>query len=236
MLKKLIDRENFSSYEDFIENFSIHIPNNFNFAYDVVDAIAMESPDRVAMVWCDDKGNEATFTFADMKYYSDKTANFFHSKGICKGDKVMLILKRRYEFWFSILALHKIGAVGIPATHLLTTKDIVYRINAADIKMIVSVDEDEVVRRVDEAQQKAQALTLKAVVGGQCEGWYDYTAEVKQASDNFRRPTGDKAPINENIMLLYFTSGTTGMPKMVQHNFTYPLGHVTTGLSAGQMT
>ena len=139
ILEKYLKQTEFDSYQDFKNKFEILIPENFNFAYDVVDEIALDTPDKIAMVWCDDKGNEAIFTFGQMKYYSDKAANFFKSTGIRKGDPVMLILKRHYTFWFCTLALNKIGAITIPATHLLSTKDIIYRNNAADIKMIVCV-------------------------------------------------------------------------------------------------
>jgi len=228
ILSRFISRENFSSYEDFVKNFEIIIPENFNFAYDVVDEIAATEPDRIAIVWCDDKGNDAIFTFSQLKLYSDKAASFFKSVGIKKGDPVMLILKRRYEFWFCILALHKIGAVCIPATHLLTTKDIIYRNNAADIKMIVSVAEDEVIRHVEESMEKSPALKYKALVGGSRNGWHDFNSELEKASGNFIRPVGEDAPSNSDMSLLYFTSGTTGMPKMVQHDFVYPLGHILT--------
>lgn len=228
MLTKYVSRANFESYEDFYQNFSINVPDNFNFAYDVVDEMAVKNPDKIAMVWCDDKGAEATFTFAQMKYYSDKAATFFKNSGITKGDPVMLILKRRYEFWFCHLALHKLGAISIPATHLLTTKDIVYRCNAADIKMIVSVSDQEVISHVEEAEAKSPSLKVKAIVGGVRESWLDFGAELDKASENFIRPSGDESVTNSDIMLLYFTSGTTGMPKMVQHNFTYPLGHILT--------
>ena len=140
----------------------------------------------------------------------------------------MLILKRRYEFWFCILALHKLGAIGIPATHLLTAKDIAYRNRAADIKMIVSVNEAEVVAHIEEAQAKYPSFTLKALVGGSREGWYDYDAALRKAGETFIRPVGEEATTNRDISLLYFTSGTTGMPKMVQHDFAYPLGHILT--------
>lgn len=228
MYRKYMAKTDFDSYADFLENFKINIPGDFNFAFDVVDAIAAKNPDKLAMVWCDDKGDEATFTFGELKRYSDKTANFFKSVGIKKGDPVMLIAKRRYEFWFSILALHKLGAIGIPATHLLTTKDVVYRNNAADIKMIVSVDDDEVVRHIEESEAKSPSLVAKAIIGREREGWHHFASEVDKADEEFVRPTGDQAAKNNDIMLLYFTSGTTGMPKMVQHDFTYPLGHILT--------
>ncbi len=228
MLSKFVSQEHFKSYEDFYNNFKISIPDNFNFGYDVVDSLASENPDKTAMVWCDDKGAEATFTFAQIKYYSDKTASFFKAQGIKKGDPVMLILKRRYEFWFCHLALHKLGAISIPATHLLTTKDIVYRCNAADIKMIVSVAEPEVISHIEEAESKSPSLKLKALIDENREGWINFTTELDKASEDFKRPQGPEATVNNDIMLLYFTSGTTGMPKMVQHNFTYPLGHIVT--------
>ncbi|NMA35187.1 MAG: AMP-binding protein [Clostridiaceae bacterium] len=228
MLDKFLPRQDFSSYEDFYENFKIIVPENFNFAYDVVDAIAAEDPERNAMVWCNDRGDEARFSFAEMRYYSDKAANFFKSHGIGKGDPVMLILKRRYEFWFCLLGLHKLGAICIPATHLLTKKDIVYRCNAADIKMIVCVAEDEVIRHVEDAAPESPTLVKRALVGDSKEGWIDFNSELNNTSGKFDRPSGSEAACNNDIMLLYFTSGTTGMPKMVQHDFTYPLGHILT--------
>ncbi len=228
MLNKYVSQVDYSSYEDFYQNFQINIPENYNFAYDVVDEYAKKDPNKVALVWCDETGAEATFTFAQLKEYSDKTANFFKSVGIRRGDPVMLVLKRRYEFWFCILALHKLGAVTIPATHLLTCKDIVYRANAADIKMIVSVSEPEVIMHIEDALIKSPSLKYKALVGDSKEGWLDFTGEVDKSSNVFERPTGDQASQNSDISLLYFTSGTTGMPKMVQHDYVYPLGHILT--------
>jgi acetyl-CoA synthetase len=228
LLNKYLSKTDFNSYEDFVENFKINIPSNFNFAYDVVDEIAQKSPDKIAMVWCDDKGEEAVFTFEQMKYFSDKAANFFKTIGIQKGDPVMLILKRRYEFWFCTLALNKIGAITIPATHLLTTKDIIYRNNAADIKMIVCVPEPDVIQHVEEAESSSPTLIRKALIGENREGWLNFTHGMEKSPEVFVRPNGNEASSNNDIMLLYFTSGTTGMPKMVSHNFTYPLGHILT--------
>lgn len=228
MLGKFIPCENFNSYEDFRRDFKIKAPDNFNFAYDIVDEIAAKTPEKVAMVWCDDLGNERIFTFRDMEHYSKKAASFFKSLGIKKNDKVMLILKRRYEFWFALLALHRIGAVAIPATHQLTSKDIIYRCNAADIKMIISVTEEEVVRHINDAQLKSPTLTVKVGVNGKADGWYDFSDEIEKAAAEFDRPQGGEMTTNQDIMLLYFTSGTTGLPKMVQHDFTYPLGHIVT--------
>jgi acetyl-CoA synthetase len=228
MLEKYVSRTSFQSYDDFIDNFSIRVPDSFNFAYDVADEIALREPDRTALIWCDDGGNEAVFTFGQLKEYSDKAASFFRSVGIGKGDPVMLVLKRRFEFWFCLLGLHKLGAISIPATHLLTTKDIIYRNNAADIKMVVTVNDPEVVQHVEEAEPKSPSLKYKAVLGLDREGWYNFSAELERASSDFAGPAGGDAPRNDDICLLYFTSGTTGMPKMVRHDFAYPLGHILT--------
>lgn len=228
VLDKYLSQTEFQSYQDFTDNFHIHIPENFNFAFDVVDEIARETPDKIAMVWCNDNGEEAIFTFAQMKKYSDKAANFFRSAGIGKGDPVMLILKRRFEFWFCTLALNKIGAITIPATHLLSPKDIVYRNNAADIKMIVCVPETEVINHVEAAEDKSPTLKLKALIGENRDGWLNFNAGMENSSEEFTRPVGKASTKNDDIMLLYFTSGTTGMPKMVNHNYIYPLGHILT--------
>ena len=227
MLDKYLSQTNYNSYQEFFENFEIRIPEHFNFAFDVVDEIALKTPEKIAMVWCDDKGAEAIFTFGQMKRFSDKAANYFRSIGIRKGDPVMLILKRRYEYWFCTLALNKIGAITIPATHLLSTKDIVYRNNAADIKMIVCVPEPAVVQHVEESETKSPTLQYKATIGASREGWINFTEEMEKSPEAFGRSPVEKTTINDT-MLLYFTSGTTGMPKMVDHNFAYPLGHILT--------
>ncbi|MGE5549253.1 MAG: AMP-binding protein [Bacteroidota bacterium] len=227
MLKQFVS-DDYRSYDDFKKNFHIAVPENFNFAYDVVDAYAAKEPGRTALVWCDDAGNKARFTFGELKTYSDKAANFFRAAGIRKGDPVMLILKRRYEFWFCLLALHKLGAVAIPATHLLTAKDIIYRNNAADVKMIVAVADQKVNEQVDKAQADSPSLKLKAIVGGERAGWLNFDRELEKADTGFNKPAGAEMTANGDMMLLYFTSGTTGYPKMVRHNFTYPLGHILT--------
>ncbi|HCA46230.1 MAG TPA: acetyl-CoA synthetase [Armatimonadetes bacterium] len=232
MLRNLVPQTEFDTYDDFRENFRIIVPENFNFGYDVVDGIAECEPDRPALVWVDESGGEASFTFAEMKRRTDQAAALFAEMGIRRGDAVMLILRRHYEYWFCLVALHKLGAIGIPATHLLTAKDIVYRCNAADVKMIVTVNEDRVTDAVDAATFEAGTLEHRVVVGGEREGWTSFDAEmgVERA---FTRPTGDQATRNDDTMLLYFTSGTTGMPKMVRQDFTYPLGHILTALWQG---
>ena len=229
MLNKFLSKITFESYKDFVQNFQIRIPDNFNFAYDVVDELARQKPDKTAIVWCDDNGGEAVFTFAQLKYYSYKTANYLKSVGIKKGDPVMLILKGRYEFWFCLIALHKLGAIAVPATHLLTAKDIIYRNNAASIKMIIAVNDPPLLDHIDKAQSESPSLLYKAAIGNiNRNGWISFDEGVSKADSDFQRPLGDEATTNNDISLLYFTSGTTGYPKMVQHNFTYPLGHIVT--------
>ncbi len=218
----------FSSYDDFCKNLKITVPENFNFGFDVVDATADEEPGKKCLIWCNDKGEHKAFTFGDMKKQSNKAANFFKSLGIKKGDFVMLMLKRRYEYWICAVALHKIGAVVVPATHLLTEKDIVYRNNSADIKMIVAVGEKDLIERINDSQKKSPALKYKVCVNGNFDGWYDFTSQMQNQSDIFERPSGKEASANGDNFLIYFTSGTTSMPKMALHDFTYPLGHITT--------
>ena len=230
VLEKYLKQIDFKSYEEFRSGFEITIPENFNFACDVVDEIALTTPEKTAMVWCDDKGSEAVFTFAQMKYFSDKAANFFRSKGIRKGDPVMLILKRHYTFWFCTLGLNKIGAVTIPATHLLTAKDIVYRNNAADIRMIICVPDPIVMQHIKESEDKSPSLKHKVLIGEDREGWVNFSKGMDESPEKFLKPGPDEAVKNDDAMLLYFTSGTTGMPKMVTHDFTYPLGHIVTAL------
>ncbi len=232
MVVRFVSSSRFASYEDFRENFRTLPPDNFNFAYDVVDAIAEEEPDRLALVWCDEDGNEATFSYGDLQRESDRAAALFAELGIGRGDAVMLILRRRYEYWFCLLALHKLGAVAIPATHLLTTKDIVYRNNAADVKMIVSVNEERVTAAIDDAAADSEALEHRVIVGSVREGWLSFDEEMQKPRE-FSRPTGDAAAKTDDIMLLYFTSGTTGLPKMVCHDFRYPLGHILTAIWQG---
>lgn len=228
-LEEYVSRTEFESYDDYKENFKIKIPGNFNFAYDVVDRYAKEQPEKIALVWCNDDGEELIYNFRDLKYYSDKAANLFRKYGIKKSDVVMLTLKGRYEFWICILALHKIGAIALPATHMLTTKDVTYRIELAKIKMVVSADDEGLMGYIDEAHKGYEDVLLhKAVLNVEKEGWINFKKELEEASEDFARPEGDEATNNDDISLLYFSSGTTGLPKMVQHDFAYPLGHIIT--------
>ena len=227
MLERFLTQTSFTSQEDFIKNFRIKVPENFNFGYDVLDAWAEEKPDKLAMLWTNDQGECIRYTYADLKKYTDQTASYFQSLGIGRGDKVMLILKRRFEFWYSIIALHKIGAIVIPATHLLTKKDIVYRCKAATIKMIVAAGEEVIMNHIIDAMPECPSLERVVSVGPHIpEGFDDFLTGINQAAP-FVRPA--HVNTNDDICIMYFTSGTTGEPKMVAHDFTYPLGHIATG-------
>lgn len=227
MLEQFLDKTQFESYEDFMANFKVNVPENFNFGYDVVDRWAESHPDKKALLWTNDKGQTIQFTFADLKRESDKTASFLAAQGIGRGDMVMLILKRHYQFWFSIIALHKLGATVIPATHLLTEKDIIYRCKMAEIKAIVATGDEIVVNHIQKALPECPSLRALISTGPIVpEGWLDFNSGI-EAAGAFTRP--EHANSNDDISLLYFTSGTTGEPKMVAHDFTYPLGHIITG-------
>ena len=228
MYRKYLERSEFTSYEDFYNNFKIVAPDSFNFAFDVVDKYADEDPEKLALIWTNDASEERQFTFLDIKKSSNKAANFFTSLGIKKGDYVMLILKRRFEYWSCAMALHKIGAITIPATHLLTEKDIIYRNNAADIKMIVAVNDDLVNDSIDKAVKESKSLEHLVIVGNDRPGWHNYDTCMQDMPETFERPTGEKATHIKEPMILYFTSGTTGMPKMVQHTYEYALAHIIT--------
>lgn len=225
MLDRFLKKSTFTSQKDFEENFEFVVPENFNFAYDVMDAWAKETPDRLALLWCNDKGKERKFTFADLRKETNKAATYLLSLGIKKGDFVMLILKRRYQFWIAMLALHKIGAIAIPATFLLTTKDIVYRIKSADIKAVITCGDETILRHVNEAHDEWPALKQRISVGPIVpEGWEDFNAGVA-ASPEYK---GERDTKSSDYILMYFTSGTSGQPKMVIHDHTYPIGHIGT--------
>lgn len=225
MIEKYINRFSYKNYDDFKQNYKITVPEKFNFAYDVVDEWARTEPNKKALYWCNDEGEEKLYTFDDVKRMSDKTANAFLARGIKRGDVVLLMLMQRPEAWFCMLALHKIGAIVIPATYQLTEKDIVYRCNSAEIKMIVCVDHTDIIDNALNAVKHCPTVhTLAMVSKTPVEGFIDWRKEIDAASEDFApMPTA-----NDDPMLIYFSSGTTGMPKMVMHDFTYPLGHITT--------
>ena len=228
LYQRFLRKPEFGSYEDYLHNFRINVPENFNFAYDVLDVIAEEEPDKRALQWAHMDGRERAFTFAKIARLSKQAANLFVRLGIQKGDKVMLVLRRHYTFWIAIMALCRIGAVAVPATHLLTKKDIVYRANCAGIKMVVTSAEGCFAASCEEAMPECPTVEKLLIVDGAREGWLDFEGLLAQESDEFPRPA---EPLkHDDIMLLYFTSGTSGMPKMVGHNFDYPLGHIQTAV------
>lgn len=207
-----------------LKKLTLNYPDNFNFGYDVVDEYAAVSPDKRAMVWCNVENEEHIFTFLDVKRYSNKMANVFREYGIGRGDRVMLVLKRHYEYWFAAVALHKLGAVMIPATHMLTVDDFVYRINASGVKAIVCTAQDDVPSTIKQALRKSEKNPVLWCVQKDVEGFFNLTSQMETAGDAFDRvETSATDP-----MMLYFTSGTTGYPKGVIHDFTYPLAHIVT--------
>lgn len=224
-------RDDFATFEDLSRNYKVSYSDSFNFAFDVLDQIARRTPDKLAMLWVSNNNESKRFTFSEMSRLSNKAANFFVSKGIKKGDYVMLVLKRGYEFWYCMMGLHKIGAVAVQATHLLTAKDYVYRMNSGGIKMVVMTGDDLCTEHVDEAMGQYETLQLRAVTRGKnVPGWIDFDSEFESQSDIFERPTGEAATKVTDIMIMSFSSGTTGYPKMVLHDHSYPLGHLLTGV------
>ena len=227
LLNRYVPRTEFDSYEDFNENLKITVPEDFNFAYDIVDVYAKEQPDKVALSWCDDN-QEKIFTFSNLKQLSDKAANFFKSLGVTKGDRVLLTLKSRYDFWYCMLALHKLKAIAVPATHMLKPEDIEYRIDVAGIKTVVTIREDGVPESYAEVEKTLGLKLNKVFVGTEdMPGWYDLRKEVKKALDNFERPVYDDDSV-EDTSVIFFSSGSTGQPKMIKHSFGYPLAHIVT--------
>ena len=207
-----------------LQKFTLDYPANFNFGYDVVDAIADTEPQKKAMVWCNVENEERIFTFADIKAESNRMANVFRKAGIGRGDKVMLILKRHYEYWFAAVALHKLGAIMIPATHMLTVSDLIYRMKAAGLKGLLCTSQDEVPDKVREALKETGHDIKLWCVQADVPGFENMTEAMEQESETFERAE----TLATDPMVLYFTSGTTGYPKGVIHDFTYPLAHIVT--------
>ena len=226
MLEKYLKQTEFTGFEDFKANYKLIVPEQFNFGYDVVDVWAAREPNKKALLWTNDKGDCREFTFAEIKKYTDQTASYFQTLGLKKGDIVMAILKRRYEFWFTIIALHKLGITIIPATHLLTKKDIVYRNNAADITTIIAVGEEPIASAISEALAESPSIKHLISVGPIIpEGWEDFHRGIENAPEFIPIP---KVNSNDDPMIISFTSGTTGNPKMVTLDFAYPLAHIIT--------
>ncbi len=225
----LVEDREFKNFEDFKEHCKLKTKEDFNFAYDIVDRYATEFPGKRALVWVDDNGEEKNFTFDDISRESKRAAYWLVSKGIKKGDTVMLVLRRRYEWWILMPALHRIGAIVIPATDQLLQSDIEYRTNAADVKMIISYDNPNVQGEIDKAMPKSDTVKFLVTVGKQKrEGWLNFHEEYENLPPEFPRPVGEAATHNKDPMLLYFTSGTSGYPKMVLQDYDYPIGHIMT--------
>lgn len=234
MLERFLTQTSFVSEEDFEKNLHFKISENFNFAYDVMDALAEERPDKLALLWTSERGEEVKTTFKEFKEQTDRTAAYLMSLGIGRGDKVMLILKRHYQWWLSMMALCKIGAIAIPATHMLTKQDIIYRNESASIKAIICANDEYVTTQIQSAMPESPSVKLLVAVNSMSEydktmpeGFHDWHKEWINAPE-FKRP--ENVNTNEDTMLMYFTSGTSGEPKMVAHDYLYALGHLTTGV------
>ena len=234
MIERFLTQTKFTSEDDYAKHLHFIVPENFNFAYDVMDAWAEEKPDKVALLWTSERDEEVSTTYREFKEQTDRTAAYFMQLGIKHGDKVMLILKRHYQWWLSMMALCKIGAIAIPATHMLTVHDIVYRNQSASVKYIICANDEYITEQI--AKAMPDSPTVKALVAVNAlseldkpipEGFHDWRKEWAEAPA-FVRP--DNVNTNEDTMLMYFTSGTSGEPKMVAHDFLYALGHLTTGV------
>jgi len=226
MLEKFLNQTKFENYEDFMKNFKVNVPEDFNFAYDVVDAYAASDPEKEALLWTNDRGDVKHVNYAEYKQLSDSVASYLLTLGIKRGDSVMLILKRRVEWWITMVALHKIGAVAIPATHLLTDKDIIYRCHEADIKAIIAVGDPIVLRNIIRARTYCPSLQHCISIGPTVpQKWENYWQGAMMAP-KFKSQKGENKVTDD--FLMYFTSGTSGEPKMVMHDHSYPLAHIMT--------
>ena len=229
LLERFLPRIEFDSYEDFKENYRVNPPEKFNFGFDIVDAWAKEDKEKRALVWCDDHGQEKVITFDEMSRLSNQAANYFKSLGLTRDSVVMLIMRRRWEYWVCATALIKLGVIFVPGTLQLTKKDVAYRANAANIEMFVCVNDEYVLTQVENALPEAPCIKHLAMVGGGTrEGWADFNEVISTFPETFERDDAVADLNNNDVMQMYFTSGTTGMPKMVCHNYIHPLGHIVT--------
>ncbi|MCL2141520.1 MAG: AMP-binding protein, partial [Methanimicrococcus sp.] len=232
LIHHFVPKTSFDSYEDFKTSFKINIPKDFNFAYDVIDRYAKEYPEKIAFVWCDDHDNEKTMTFKELKTATDKAANVLRKYGIKKGSVVILTLKSHYTFWICLPALHKLGAIAVPATHMLKVGDIIYRIEKSSAIAVISLPESGLDVEFDEALNRLKKSDFKKFIVGKgsagTSGWIDFNSEFENASENFVRSTGAEAESISDEMFYYFSSGTTALPKMIAHTYAYPLGHIIT--------
>ena len=222
MIPGLLKQESFGSYAEFVRDYQVNVDDTFNFTYDVVDYWAKTEPEKRALLWLNDYGETREFTFTEISRLSKKAANWLCGQGIEKGDRVMLLLGRRWEYWITAVALHRLGAVLIPAANQLSAKDIAYRVKSANVKMLIVENLDYI---AGQAELAARETPVKlAIAASKRAGWLDYNAGIEAASERF-----DRRPLSSSdLMMIYFTSGTTGMPKMVAHDHTYPLGHIVT--------
>ncbi len=226
------ERDDFLSLEDARSNYKLTYDDKFNFAYDVMDELGNTKPDKLAMVWVSKTGEEKRFTYYDLMVLSNKAANYFNYMGIKKGDRVLLGMKRSYYFWICMLALHKIGAIAIQATNMLKAKDYVYRCNVANICAVILTGDGNETEYFDEGGSQYRTVKKKFVLSHKNAGkdWIDFESGFELASEEWERPRGAVATKADDTMLISFSSGTTGYPKMISHNFKYPLGHIMTGV------
>ena len=229
ILSQFVNRVDFNSYEDFYENFQLRLPDHFNFSYDVLDWYAEHEPDRKALVWCDDETDDVVFTFRQLAERTNQVANLLKAHGVGRGDSVLLVMKSRHEFWPAILACHKLFAYAIPGTHMLKEHDLTYRFEKGHIKAVMAFASDTLLDEIDRAQAATgDILKTKISISGPRPGWVDYQAEIGNYSADYPAPPREERNESTDPMLIYFTSGTSGLPKMVAHNYTYAAAHILT--------